>query len=116
MSKREEVIQFLVDLEIDPRVEVGDIGLFLQFCDGDINLALDRLTIDEEWVIDRYDKVMDQLNNEIFDPIFEKAADTGLTGDDLFVTLNNLIEIEMCILTKKYDSLELYIAGLMCDG
>lgn len=115
MSKKDEIVQFLVDLEIEPRVEVGDIGLSLIFCDGDINLALDRLTIDEEWVTDRYDKVMEQINEEIFDPIFDKISGKGLTGDSMLISINNLIDVELDRINKEHDSIELYVAELMCD-
>ena len=114
IRKKDEIVQFLVDLEIEPRVEIGDIGLNLIFSDGDINLALDRLTIDEKWVIDRYDKVMDELNKDVFDPIFEKVAKSEISGEPMLFRLNTLIEMELNRL-KNNTSLELYIAELMLD-
>lgn len=112
--KKDEVLLFLRDLDIDPRVELCKLPMLI-FCKNELNYDHYAEFCGENWdeVIEKYNDVMDKLNRDIFDPIFLRTQKSGLVGEDMVVSANQQICSEINQIKKEYGSFEEYIARLM---
>lgn len=112
--KKDEVLLFLRDLAINPRVVVNGVPILI-FCDNKLDDERFSEFFGDEWdeVIVMYNEAMEKLNETIFNPIFSQALKSELVGEDLIVSVNNQINDEIDKIREEYRSFEEYIARLM---
>jgi len=112
--KKDEVLLFLRDLAINPRVVVNGVPILI-FCDNKLDDERFSEFFGDEWdeVIAMYNETMEKLNETIFNPIFSQALKSELVGEDLIVSVNNQINDEIDKIREEYRSFEVYIARLM---
>lgn len=112
--KKDEVLLFLRDLAINPRVVVNGVPILI-FCDNKLDDERFSEFFGDEWdeVIAMYNETMEKLNETIFNPIFSQALKSELVGEDLIVSVNNQINDEIDKIREEYRSFEEYIARLM---
>jgi hypothetical protein len=114
--KKDEILLFLRDLAINPRVEVNGLPM-LVFCDNELDDEHFSEFFGDDWekVTEMYNETMEKLNRNIFDQVFLRTQKSGLVGNDMISSVNSQIDTEICKIKKEYGSFEEYIARLMLN-
>jgi hypothetical protein len=114
--RKDEILLFLRDLAINPRIKVDRFPMLI-FCDNEVDDERFSEFFGDNWeqVTEIYNKTMEKLNKNLFDPIFLRTQKSGLTGDKMIFSVNCQIDNEIWKIKKEYGSFEEYVARLMLD-